>query len=150
MRSTHHLTEVEKRFKRVGLRITPQRVAIYDLLRRTSEHPTAQTIYEQLKPKHPSLSLMTVYNTLNKLVQVGLVNDLGSVGDGFAHFDADTSAHINLACTNCNQIVDVETKTTKYLSDEISNRSGFQIMGNRLMFFGICPACLGKTGPIPA
>jgi Fur family peroxide stress response transcriptional regulator len=84
---------------------------------------------------------MTVYNTLNKLVEVGVVTDIGRIGDGFAHFDADTSAHINLACTSCKEIVDIETEVSGILGAEVEGRSGYHIKGSRLLYFGVCPDC---------
>lgn len=133
--------DVIGKLKEAGLRVTPQRVAIYDLLAHSKKHPTAQMIYETIKPKYPHLSLMTVYNTLNTLVEVGVVSDLGRIGDGFAHFDADTTAHINLACTCCKEIVDIETDVFHMLGTEVVEKSGYRIQGSRLLYFGVCPDC---------
>jgi Fur family peroxide stress response transcriptional regulator len=86
-----------------GLRVTPQRLAITRLLVGTDRHPTAQMIYEELRPEHPSLSLATVYNTLEVLVEAGVINALGAAGDDSIHYDADTSPHVNLACIACHR-----------------------------------------------
>jgi len=64
--------------QQAGMRITPQRVAICKLLAESEEHPTAATIYGELKPQFTSLSLATVYNTLDTLVSLGAINILGS------------------------------------------------------------------------
>ena len=123
------------------MRVTAQRVAIYDMLLGSNEHPTAAMIYDGLKKQYPTLSLMTVYNTLNRLVDAGVVNDLGTVGDGFTHYDADISAHVNLACTNCHQISDLASEYTPTLGADILARSGYQIQGSRLLYYGLCPSC---------
>ncbi len=130
-----------------GLRITPQRVAICDLLIASETHPTATDIYSQLKPQHPSLSLATVYNTLDVLVGVGMVTALGSIGDDRVHFDANQSPHINLTCVKCHKIVDTHSDCADELDVEIAQKTGFQISGSTLLYFGICPQCLKLSEP---
>jgi Fur family peroxide stress response transcriptional regulator len=130
-----------------GLRITPQRVAICDLLIASETHPTATDIYSQLKPHYPSLSLATVYNTLDVLVGVGMVNALGSVGDDRVHFDANLSPHINLTCVKCHKIVDTHSDCADGLDVEVAQKTGFQISGSSLVYFGVCPQCLKRSQP---
>ncbi len=127
--------------KKAGMRLTPQRIAICRLLAESNDHPTAAMIYEHLRIQYPSLSLATVYNTLDALVGLGLVNALGHAGDGAVHFDADTSPHINLACISCHQIVDVASSQVAGLESEISHASGYQLLGVRMMYYGLCPSC---------
>lgn len=127
--------------KQAGMRLTPQRIAICRHLAESKAHPTSAQIYEALKPRYPSLSLATVYNTLEALVGLGVVNALGHAGDGTVHFDADTSPHINLACLACHQIVDVASSQAAGLESEISRVSGFQLLGARVMYYGLCPSC---------
>lgn len=124
-----------------GLRVTPQRVAICQLLANTETHPTANDVFLELKDKYPSLSLATIYNTLDVLVGMGAVNALGSIGDDKVHFDGNTSPHINLACIKCHKIVDLHTKEINQLDEEINQRSGFKVMGSRVLYYGVCPDC---------
>src|SRR3990170_7589359 len=100
-------SEMLKTLRQSGLRLTPQRLAIFQLLTNSKQHPTVQMIYDQLRPQYPSLSLATVYNTLDMLVQLGLVNALGSASDDAVHYDADTHPHVNLACVNCHKVIDL-------------------------------------------
>lgn len=130
--------------KQAGLRLTPQRLAICRLLAETDTHPTALQIYQALKPQYPSLSPATVYNTLDTLMQLGLVNALGHAGDGEVHYDADTEPHINLACIACHRIVDVPSEHVQHLNGEIAQASGFKILGARVLYYGICPECQKK------
>lgn len=124
-----------------GLRVTPQRIAICELLTASHAHPTANDIFQELKAKYPSLSLATIYNTLEVLVGIGLVNALGSVGDDKVHFDADMSPHINLACIRCHKIVDTTSPYINQLNIEINKNSGFELFGSRIMYYGHCPEC---------
>lgn len=131
--------------KQAGLRLTPQRLAICRLLAETDSHPTALQIYQALKPQFPSLSPATVYNTLDTLVQLGMVNALGHAGDGEVHYDADTEPHVNLACTVCHKIVDVPSEHVQRLNGEIAQVSGFKILGARVLYYGICADCQQKS-----
>lgn len=128
-----------------GLRITPQRIAICKFLAESAWHPTAFEIYEQIKREYPSLSLATVYNTLDVLAAQRVINVLGDSGDGRNHFDADTSPHINLACVQCHQITDVEYELLAKIEQELSSSSGFNLLGARVLYYGICPACQKKA-----
>lgn len=130
--------------KSAHLRLTPQRVAICDLLEQSEEHPTAQEIYDQLKPGFPSLSLATVYNTLDALTRLGAINALGGAGDDRVHYDADTHAHVNLACTNCNRVIDFPSQFIHEVEEEVQRRSGYHVMGARVMYYGLCPDCQQK------
>ena len=94
---------------KAGLRVTPQRLAICEYLVTSDSHPTANDVFLQLKDQFPSLSLATIYNTLDVLVGMGIVNALGSAGDNNVHFDSNVSPHINLACVQCHKIVDISS-----------------------------------------
>lgn len=124
-----------------GLRVTPQRIAICEMLIHTEAHPTANDIYSELKDQYPSLSLATIYNTLDVLVGMGAVNALGSIGDDKVHFDGNTAPHINLACVKCHKIVDLPSPNIMAMDDEIHQHSGYQVLGSRVLYYGICPDC---------
>jgi Fur family transcriptional regulator, peroxide stress response regulator len=127
--------------KDAKLRLTPQRIAIYELLTTNKEHPTSQMIYEELRPKFPSLSLATVYNTLEELVALGVINALGSAGDGSVHYDADLSPHVNLACLSCHRVIDLASEHIQQVEHEVANTSGYQLFGARVLYYGLCPDC---------
>jgi Fur family peroxide stress response transcriptional regulator len=142
MASNNHLSTS---LQQSGFRLTPQRIAICRVLGESPDHPTAAMIYEAVKAQYPSLSLMTVYNTLNALVDLGAVNELGSAGDGNVHYDGDPSPHINLACITCHKIIDIESPEITSLNDEIIRKSGFRLIGLRMMYYGFCPDCQKET-----
>jgi Fur family peroxide stress response transcriptional regulator len=127
--------------RQAGLRLTPQRLAICRYLAATNAHPTAQLIYDQLRQEFPSLSLATVYNTLETLVELGAVNTLGSAGDGAEHYDADTSPHVNLACIACHRVIDLSSEHIHALDEEVAARSGYRLLGTRVLYYGLCPRC---------
>lgn len=124
-----------------GMRLTPQRLAICELLADNRDHPTATQIYKELKVKYPSLSLATVYNTLDLLVNIGCINALGNAWDDNLHYDANTEPHINLLCISCHAIEDLPSSHVNHLVNEIVQSTGFQIFGARIAYYGLCAAC---------
>jgi Fur family peroxide stress response transcriptional regulator len=131
--------------QRSGMRLTPQRIAICKLLSESHDHPTSAMIYDQIRVQYPSLSLMTVYNTLDRLVNLGLVNALGNAGDDNSHYDGNTSSHINLACISCHKIVDMDSPQITNLDHVVSDTSGYKLLGVRMMYYGLCPDCQNSS-----
>ncbi|MDH5505819.1 MAG: transcriptional repressor [Anaerolineae bacterium] len=127
--------------KQAGLRLTPQRLAICDMLANSTQHPSAQMIYARLQPDFPSLSLTTIYNTLETLVGLGVVNALGTVGSDGVRYDADTHPHVNLACTRCQRVIDLPSEHVAHLDQEVAASSGYQLQGARVLYYGLCPDC---------
>jgi Fur family transcriptional regulator, peroxide stress response regulator len=130
--------------QQAGLRLTPQRMAVCKLLTESDVHPTATMIYDALKPQFHSLSLATVYNTLDTLVSLGAINVLGHVADDNVHYDADTEPHVNLACISCHKIVDFPSAHVTHMDSEISAASGYKMLGARVLYYGLCPECQNK------
>ncbi|MEI7844550.1 MAG: Fur family transcriptional regulator [Chloroflexota bacterium] len=140
----NNLTNLTTTLKQAGMRLTPQRLAVCKLLAESDQHPTATMIYSELRPQFISLSLATVYNTLDTLVSLGAVNILGHAGDDHAHYDADTDPHINLACVKCHRIIDIPSEHIHLLDSEISRASGYKLLGARVLYYGLCPECQPK------
>ena len=124
--------------KQAGLRLTPQRVAICQVLAESKDHPTAMMIYHQLLPQFPTLSLATVYKTLHVLKSMGLVHALGDAGDGAEHFDADLTPHINLVCVRCHRVVDFDERLVHEIQQIVEQRSGYEVQGARIVYYGQC------------
>jgi len=138
---TMTLFTLTQTLKQAGLRLTPQRLAICRLLAESDEHPSAAMIYEQLRPQFESLSLATVYNTLEVLASLGAINILGGAGGGSVRYDADTSPHVNLACTACHRVIDLPSQHVSALDEEVASISGYRIAGARVLYYGLCPNC---------
>ena len=128
-----------------GLRLTPQRVAICEVLATSRSHPTAYEIHRRLRWRFPTMSLATVYKTLDALVRLGLVSALGDAGDGMVHYDGDTEPHINLVCLSCHRVQDLEGVVVRALHRTVAARSGYALKGARLVYYGLCPECQRKA-----
>ena len=128
--------------KTAGLRVTHQRLAIYSSLVASASHPTAGALFQQLQPDLPSLSQATVYNTLQALVECGLVQKIGEAGDGSVHYDGNPRPHVNLVCTNCHHVDDVFDIPLDGIARQVAQRSGYRLQGMRIAYYGLCPRCL--------
>jgi Fe2+ or Zn2+ uptake regulation protein len=129
--------------KRAGLKMTPQRIAIVRLFADDDSHPTAQALFERLRPEFPSMSFATVYNTLDSLASAGLSNTirLGSA----ARFDPNTTPHHHAVCERCGAVRDVPAHSLAG-SPAASRRvhkiaPGFQVRSVERIYRGLCAAC---------
>ena len=94
------------RCRELGIRVTPQRIAVFRELSATSEHPAAETIYERARENMPSMSLDTVYRTLSMFESKGMVTNVTTVA-GRARYDAMIEPHYHFVCRSCNSVKDV-------------------------------------------
>ncbi len=135
-----HTKGLGSRFKR-----TPQRLAILAYLEGNSSHPSADDIYRAVSKKYQSMSLATVYNTLNTLTQSGAVRDL-IVDPKRKRYDPDTSHHHHLLCVTCGKISDVPGEVVVDLPRGAPR--DFAVIGSHVEFYGHCGAC-GKKRKSP-
>ena len=118
-----------------------KRQAVLTALQETGVHPSAEWIYQQLKPQYPDLSLATVYRNLNRFCQAGQAVRVGVV-DGHERFDGKVSPHAHLICSCCGQVVYVwQGLPNPEELERIAADTGCQIQGASLIFAGLCPAC---------
>ena len=117
---------------------TPQRMAIMEFLKENLDHPSAEDIYRAIRIRFPTMSFATVYNTLETLRQQGAVREL-TVDPQKKRFDPNPKPHHHLICIKCRKIVDIHIDYPLEVPDE--KRSGFEIVGNHIEFYGICPDC---------
>lgn len=111
----------------------------------TKTHPSAEWIYNELKPKYPKLSLATVYRNINELVKENKVVSLGKVLDK-ERYDGDTSIHTHAVCAVCGKIIDVsDISLPKDVVENSKQLKGFAMSYSRVEIIGICDECKGKA-----
>jgi len=115
-----------------------QREAILTVLRETDTHPTANWIYAKVRETIPNISLGTVYRNLSELSQNGEIISL-NVGDGYEHFDYDTTPHAHLHCKKCGCIHDARLEYDPLA--ELSEKMGFTPDTTIYVAYGICQNC---------
>lgn len=130
--------EVAGVFRKAGLPLTVQRLVVYERLAGSNDHPSAETLYKALKPRYPSLSLATVYKTLQTLGKLGLVREVASPSHQ-TRYDALTGVHHHAVCSRCGKIEDLFDPSLDVLHCSLS--SGFQAEGHSVNFHGLCAGC---------
>lgn len=121
-------------------RNTRQRQVILEELQKVTSHPTATTLYEIVRRRLPKVSLGTVYRNLDLLARLGLIQKLDFAG-GEARFDGNVANHDHLRCVRCGRVDDVSAPALDLSGGPTNDWGGYQILGHRLEFFGICPKC---------
>ncbi len=123
-----------------GFKVTPQRLAIYSALVATKAHPSAEMIYNELQPLYPTMSLATVYKTIEILKTLELVQVL-NVGEDSFRYDANTSNHPHIRCMTCGRVDDLFGVDSSEFIDQVAAMTKYSIQGQQFYFYGMCPAC---------
>ncbi len=127
-----------------GLQVTYQRLAIYQALYYTKNHPSAEVIYQQVKKRFPMISLGTVYKTLEKFFEVGLIQKVSPITE-VARYDAVTHPHHHMVCLECQSIQDAG----EYVGDQtisLPEIEGFHVVRQQVVLQGYCTGCKGNNG----
>lgn len=130
------------RLRHRGWRLTAQRRAIAEAMAGDHVHLTADEVCERARRRLPEVSLATVYNTLNELVDMG---ELIAVthADGRRRFDPNVEErHHHLVCVDCGRILDVRADDPLLPDDQ---QHGFELLGVEVTFRARCPDCV-RTG----
>ena len=134
------LEQVVTKLRARGNRITPQRIAILKALIASEEHPSVERIHELVRKDLPTTSIASVYKTIELLKEAGEVLELEF--DEANHYDGNRPyPHPHLICIKCRRIVDPEIAGFGDLAQELADRTGYRIVGQRFDVYGICPAC---------
>ena len=119
----------------------PQRLAILRALEGNRDHPSVEEVHREVLKDFPTMSLATVYKTLEMLQRQGSVRRL-TIDPARRRYDSEATAHHHLLCTGCGRIVDIHRDFR--LDLEEVEREGFTVTGNHVEFTGLCPGCGGK------
>jgi len=122
------------------LRITPQRVAIYQVLLETKEHPSAESVCKQVRKTYPNISLDTVNRTLLTLNAIGAAFIVEGSGDA-KRFDGNTDNHQHFKCVQCKRIFDIFHEPYNHIEDPKCLSKNFKVLRKTVYFEGLCDAC---------
>jgi Fe2+ or Zn2+ uptake regulation protein len=138
--------ELTTLFRSRGRKVTPQRQCIFRVLQDDVTHPTADTVYARARVQMETISLKTVYQTLNELASLGEVAAL-DVGTGTTRFDPNVElAHHHLVCRNCGKVRDLHADFS-YLTVPSGAEEGFEVGGAEVIFRGTCAECHVSAAP---
>jgi Fur family peroxide stress response transcriptional regulator len=145
------MQDVSLALKQKGLRATPQRIAIYESLLPRKDHPSVEMLYQDVHHQFPSISLNTVYATLESLWHAGLVQRI-DVGNGRIRYDGNPRMHAHIVCTNCMRVDDLSQPSEDMMLNlmrEAADRSQYRIETSTLFFYGQCQACSTNANQSP-
>ncbi len=129
--------------KELGLKVTPQRIAIYKELAQTNNHPSTESIYKKIKDYYPTISLTTVYRTLETFEKYGLVSVVNVLSNA-ARYDANLDPHHHIVCIKCKKIEDVHDDLLP--KGQIDSKiNGYNVTGYSIILSGVCSECSEKT-----
>jgi Fe2+ or Zn2+ uptake regulation protein len=137
--------DISAAFRAQGLKMTPQRQAIFAALHNNPTHPTAEAVYDTVRAQMPSISLRTVYQTLNDLADMGEIHQV-DLGLGSARFDPNTDHHHHLVCGACGTIVDVDSTSTEPVVPA-GQAAGFVVEATDVIYRGVCGPCAANQSP---
>ena len=122
-------------------RNSKKRDAILSCLRQTDTHPTAEWVYQSLKPEYPNLSLGTIYRNLSEFKREGVIASVGVV-DGLERFDGCVEPHSHLICRCCGAVIDAGIAAcVDTLAKEAERETGGTVEKIAITFTGICRRC---------
>jgi Fur family peroxide stress response transcriptional regulator len=123
-------------------RYSKKREAILSAMRGTTCHPSAEWVYQTLKPAYPDLSLGTVYRNLIFFQTNGDIKSVGVV-NGQERFDAVTAPHSHFICSCCGAVMDLaQVKLDSEIDRAVSTQYGLAVSRHELTFHGLCPNCM--------
>jgi Fur family peroxide stress response transcriptional regulator len=131
--------EVTETFRARGLKMTPQRECILGVLYDNAVHPSAEAVFAEARKGMATMSLKTVYQTLNDLAAMGEIQTL-DLGTGSSRFDPNVEPHHHLVCTRCAKVRDLYADCgTIAIPAELAQ--GFSVGNAEVVFRGLCPEC---------
>lgn len=126
------------------LKYSKQRESIKDFLACRTDHPTADTVYMNIRETFPNISLGTVYRNLSLLSDIGEIMKI-TTGDGADRFDGNTTPHNHFVCTECHSVIDLEMDSIDNIVEIAGKNFDGQITGYVTNFYGTCGNCIKKS-----
>lgn len=123
-------------------RYSRQREAILSHLRAHRDHPTAETLYEELHRVIPNISLGTVYRNLSVLSEAGVITRLAAHEKD--RFDGNTAPHAHFFCDGCGSIRDLDGSFVREPLDDAGQLAGYELHTVAVSIHGLCPDCANK------
>ena len=134
-------TPMVARLRRLGLRVTPQRVLVMEALAAAGGHLTADEIMRWVGARSPAINLATIYRTLDTLTAAGLVTQT-DLGGGSASYElAGEAQHHHLVCQHCGAVSDMDDAFLAPMRQRLLDDLGFRVDTTHLALFGLCRGC---------
>ena len=131
---------------KLNFRMTTQRKVNLEELRKVDTHPSADEVYEMVRKRLPRISLGTVYRNLEILSERGEIQKLELSGT-LKRFDGVAENHYHIRCVDCGRVVDAPVGCDIEINHHLKDATNYRIIGHKLEFIGICPACQNNSKP---
>lgn len=132
-----------KRCKDLGVKVTPQRVAIYRELLSTGEHPSAEMIYKKIRDYYSNISLTTIYRTLETFEKLGIISVANVLHDA-ARYDANLDYHHHVVCIVCKKVEDFYDDSLANLGPLKKSKYNYKVLSYTVQINCICKNCQKK------
>jgi Fur family peroxide stress response transcriptional regulator len=123
-----------------GLKVTPQRMAIFGMLAATDSHPSPEEVYSEIRKATPSISLATVYKILELFHHQGFIRRVSTL-DQVTRYDANVEPHHHLICSHCGKIQDIDVEAISGRPPAKPELPDFQVSDYEIQFHGTCSEC---------
>jgi Fur family peroxide stress response transcriptional regulator len=135
----NRVSEFRNCCRHAGLKVTPQRIAVFKALLASREHPSADMVYKEVRRDYPNISLDTVNRTLGTISNIGQAFTVEGSGDA-RRYDADLSDHQHFRCLRCKKIIDFHHSDfdNVMVPEELKN---YDIVRKTVYFEGFCDDC---------
>jgi Fur family peroxide stress response transcriptional regulator len=138
------MAQFDDRCRAGGLAITPQRLAIIEALLASNDHPRAERIFDDVRRRHPHISLATVHRTLETLCSIGEARKVTVLHDS-ARYDGNLDPHHHVICVKCRTIRDIAIKGLGRIVSGHLALDGFTPLGWALEVQALCDRCKGSS-----
>ncbi len=142
----HHARET---IRKAGYRLTPQRVAVWEAVRRGGRHRTAEEIAAEVQQTLPEVNVSTVYRTLELLVGLELVQETRLAGVATYYEVAPAPVHHHFVCESCGAVGHLDDGLLEPVRRELLDADGFLVSEARMTVFGLCRDCRGPVAATP-
>lgn len=123
------------------MKYSRKRDKILEYVKSVKSHPTAETIYTEIRKQNPNISLGTVYRNLDKLVNSKEIIRL-KIANAKDRFDGNTFTHYHAICNNCNKVFDIPNlESLQNVDSEVSSILNCEVLSHDLIFNTICSDC---------
>ena len=141
--SVKDLESFRERCSQHNLKMTPQRIAIYEAIIDSTEHPSADAIFRKLQKTFPTISFDTVNRTLATFAHIGMLHVVEGHGDS-KRFDPNLAKHHHFRCVKCGAIIDFTNEEYDAITVPPSLRKRFTVSTIKVLLEGVCTACRTK------
>jgi Fur family ferric uptake transcriptional regulator len=129
------MTELEQRCSDAGLKMTGPRKIILKVLEEATDHPSVETVYERARGLDPSISIATVYRTLNMLDEMDIVTRR-EFNESFSRYDTNMEHHHHLIDLESGEVIEFQNEALEILKEKIAAELGYDLIDHRLELYG--------------